>query len=353
MAPLAKLLSFCRTCPPEVRIWPCLVGPSGSGKTSRARQLAAQLHLPLHVVLVGTMPPEDVGGVCRAVDTGRALRLEWALPEWAHEPGLVLLDELDKAAPEHWGAILTLLASHTLRGQPLPPETVFIAAMQPVAPADWLADETGVALAARLCWIPVSQAEAYGHLSARYGRPVPPWACAETPDCPWLPEPTPRQAEWLMRLWDREAELAVRELALAGTVAPPMRDAVRDWLETDHAVRAQAVLRALSADRARVAAMAPLECAQLIPHAAVSYGTDLAVVEDLLVRMLSECTPEEVYASLRAMYDAIRAQPQDEHGTVGGWEPHPEAAVAAMWDRAAQRAFDALAPLASAAPRES
>lgn len=343
---VASLLRFSRGCPPEVRIWPAFVGGSGTGKTSRARQLADELGLPLRVVLVGTMPPEDVGGVCRAVPTNEGLRLEWALPEWATTPALVLLDELDKAHPDHWGAILTLLASHTLRGHPLPPETVFVAAMQPVAPQDWLADETGIALAARLCWVPVTAREAYEHLNRKCGRPVPRWAQTKEPHCPWLPEPTPRQAEWLCRLWDSGATESVREMALAGIVAPDMREEVRAWLEPPPAVRAETLLRALSLDRERVWKLSPLECAQLVPHAAVSYGTDLGVVEDLLVRMLTDCTPEEAYSALRSMYDAIRAQPQDGSGCVAAWEPHSEEDVTAMWDRAANRAYDILAEAA-------
>jgi MoxR-like ATPase len=192
---LARLLELTRG-PERLRV--CLYGPTGSGKTARVRAAAKELGLPVHVLLLQSMLPEDVLGLPKAV----AGVTKWTLPAWAQQlrdrPGLLFLDELDKPRPDVVAAVLTLIWELRLRDVQLHPETVIVTAMQPVLPSVWRHDETLKALAARLVFLPVGYREGYQHVAKELAAP---WALElahklDGEQAPELPVPetlSPRQ----------------------------------------------------------------------------------------------------------------------------------------------------------------
>lgn len=134
-------------------ISPCLVGFTGSGKTARIRETAKVRNCNLETLLLGTGLPEDFLGLPRITDS----TTDWTIPAWASRavrtPTLIFLDELDKASPDAWSVVLTLMASREISGIPLHSETRIVYAMQPVEPRMFLATETGKALAARVSFL--------------------------------------------------------------------------------------------------------------------------------------------------------------------------------------------------------
>jgi hypothetical protein len=141
--------------PNEIR--PALIGPSGTGKTYRVRQLAERLSLPVEVRLLHSELPEEFLGV--PTRDGEVLR--WSYPEWVialeNQPGVLFLDELDKARQENIAVLLTLLWEQRVHRKYLHRNTRIIAAMQPVDPGVFLSDETGLALAGRVCFLPTDE----------------------------------------------------------------------------------------------------------------------------------------------------------------------------------------------------
>jgi hypothetical protein len=214
------------------RIWPCFVGDSGVGKTARARAMASRLGCErVEVVLLGTEMPHDVLGLPRV--RGDVARLCVA-ERWlraSEAPTLIFLDELDKADRDCAAAVLTLLNDMHVHGVRLHPGSVVVAAMQPPDLALWREDTTFRALAARLCFVGVGQAEAWRHIHGRTGVDLAPiYGCEEAPALPLLPKPTPRQALWLTEFARRQIDpLAplVRAVA-AGIVAS--REAIEEHL---------------------------------------------------------------------------------------------------------------------------
>ena len=134
------------------RSW--LYGWTGSGKTSRVRQLADELGYELVRVPLDGLP-EDLVGLPRP----RGGRFVWLPPDWAvraaEQPCVLFLDELDKARRETRAALLTLLAERLVAGVQLHPQTIIVAASQPIDTADW-DDEHSRALLSRLCCFPVT-----------------------------------------------------------------------------------------------------------------------------------------------------------------------------------------------------
>lgn len=182
-------------------ITPCLVGPTGSGKTSRVLQTAKELGLPVTRLLLGTMLAEDVLGLPK-VNTKAT---HWTLPDWAakavEQPYLIFLDELDKARSDTMSSVLTLLAEHQIRDVKLHPETKIAAAMQPVDPETWNADETGKALTTRLAFIRTPYEWEYFLKKYRVDFSDLP---VQDFDVPVSKDPNMRQIEWLIHVMSKE-----------------------------------------------------------------------------------------------------------------------------------------------------
>ena len=177
-------------------IVPCFIGETGTGKTTRVENDASSRNMNTHRLLLQSMLPEDVLGLPRVINGVT----HWSLPQWAEDlranPGFLFLDEMDKARPETMSAVLTLLAERRIRDVVLHPQTILVAAMQPVSQAEFLADQTGQALAARMCFIPVSQD--WNYLAGKYGIDLEFMPKGSSVELPILPKPSPRQVEWFI-----------------------------------------------------------------------------------------------------------------------------------------------------------
>jgi hypothetical protein len=319
---------------PAANITPCLVGPTGAGKTSRVLRLAEARKLPVVRLLLGTMLPEDVLGLPRVIRGAT----RWAKPDWAEQacrqPVLLFLDELDKARTETYGAVLTLLAERLVRDQPLHPETVVIAAMQPVDPDAWLSDETGRALSARLLFVPV--AYDWDWLGDKLGVNL---AGLPTPavNVPVLPEPSPRQVEWWASFARQHPNLA--EPAGFGLFPEPIVKWLLERLASAPSLKATDVVSAICADPALLGTLSVPECIELAPDL-MERGSP-AVWEELLVRVWTAGGPDEASAFLRRTYEELAKRAQERGGEleVGGDTPAED--YAAAIERATARIADA------------
>jgi len=203
-----------------------MVGKTGCGKTARAFAVAERLGKKMvHLQMAGRLP-EDISGLPK-VKNGVT---EWSLPEWAKkaidEPCLLFIDEFDKAPRECSEVILTLLAEGRLREHYLHPETDILLAMQPVSPDEFLADETGEALAARLLFIPVKYE--WEFLENRWGVDLSGLARNTQIETPVLPEPSARQIDWALS-WMMEhpqKEWGVLNYFLPGDVVAYLEEAM-------------------------------------------------------------------------------------------------------------------------------
>lgn len=202
MENILRLLASFRPSGRCENLTPCLVGETGTGKTSRVYKLAAELGLPVRQLLLQTQMPEEILGIPKAASGRGGRRTVWHPAEWLVEasrrPVVLFLDELDKPRQENRSALLTLLAERAVNGVVLHPQTVIIAAMQPVERDEWLCDETGKALSARLIFLPVREAEAWRGLETRFGIDLSWYECAKPPVAPVLDRPSPRQVAWAL-----------------------------------------------------------------------------------------------------------------------------------------------------------
>jgi hypothetical protein len=291
MAGLQRLIQL-SAGPQNLR--PCLIGATGAGKTARVRQIAGELGRPLVTLLLQTMLPEDILGLPRVVRRETV----WALPDWvrraADNPHLIFLDELDKPRPEVVSAVLTLIWDLEVRGARLHPETVVVAAMQPVDRDLWLADETMRALAARLIFIPISAGEGYERLAQLTQLPwVTELAAGEEPPAPpVLDKPSPRQLDCALRLIRRGAD---PELVIRGICAPQTADWILSKLSS-------------AGPRPDELGLTPEVAAARLPDLAVN-GPAQAWAQ-ALAALFIEGDPDLVSRALARQYEAVSAAGQ-------------------------------------------
>lgn len=187
----------------EPRLTVCLIGKTGSGKTAIAQEIAENKGLKLVKILPGTENPDEILGLPRPVRQGKLRVIEpilrRELSDVVNSPGLLFIDELDKAREETHAAILTLLANREVRGIKLHSETLVICAMQPVDPEVFLASETGEALSARLVFVPVDGIAAT-YIQQKYNVEVRDLIEDKTPSVPILFKPSARQVEFGIQL---------------------------------------------------------------------------------------------------------------------------------------------------------
>lgn len=289
---LARLMQL--TSGPD-HLRPCLVGHTGVGKTALVQAAAKELGLPLQVLLLQAMLPEDILGLPQRGRTG----VRWLPPEWAiraaNEPTVLFMDELDKPGRESIAAVLTLMRSLSLHGVRLHDKTVIVAAMQPVDRAIWLTSETTRALAARLIFLPLAPATGYDYVARTTGAT---WATdlaahLEPVDVPALEIPSPRQVDDLIRL----ARAGVDPHLLAEGSA---HGKMADWLAARLAEEAG---KAKDADPPTIDAMPVEAVAAALPRLAVEGPVEQW--QQAIVRVYSELPPEAVQAAMQAQYEAV------------------------------------------------
>jgi hypothetical protein len=126
----------------------------------------------------------------------------------AERPVVLFLDELDKPRKESRSTVLELLWEKRLRGVRLHPQTVLIAAMQPVDEA-WASDEDMMAITARLLFLPVTHD--WSFLERRWGVDMEYFRQRHTPQVkvPTSGTASLRQVNYLLSLVARYPDLLI------------------------------------------------------------------------------------------------------------------------------------------------
>jgi len=298
----------------DVVIIPTLYGKSGVGKTWRAKALyrelrAEQPDLLWARLLPGTMLPEEALGLPKVTEKETI----WTAPSWAVKgrPVFLFVDELDKARPETLGALLTLFAEGRIRDFPLPPGSMILAAMQPVNRAEWLADETGEAMGARLTYIPITQD--WGFLESHHG--LAPGALAFMPapkelPLPLVEAPTPRQVDWalaVLRTFGPEGELFVR-----GTIPGQFVDPLKEALGESAAISPESLLKALQEDPSKVSQLSISELMTILPE---SWFTTPDLMTAIYKQILIRGNPEDISSAQESIYNYLKEKCEENGGS--------------------------------------
>jgi hypothetical protein len=280
------------------------------------------------------MLPEEVLGIPKATDSGETV---WTVPEWAvphrSAPGVVLLDEVDKARPEVLALVLTLLAENRVRDLILHPGTLYVLAGQPIS-EDWLSGETERALRARVIPIPISYSWEY--LERLYGVSLEGFPLNET-TVPYLPQPSMRQVQFCLELIAGLSDLDVRnrliELAIGSAWAERL-------IAGSSALQAPLMARAYSSDPAAID-RAPLPVVSAVLPYLVTDGS-LPAWERAIVRVVGEQPADGAERDMARMYHHVRAHVERYCAEHNG-QPCPlfvlsPDATARDWEQAVNRA---------------
>ncbi len=110
-----------------------LIGDPGVGKSAICYLAAAEMQMPLYVLLGSTLDPTDIGGLpMRSQDGSYVVRIP--LEEIMHcskEPGILFLDEISAAPGPVQAALLRLILERKAGSVTLHPETRVVAACNP------------------------------------------------------------------------------------------------------------------------------------------------------------------------------------------------------------------------------
>jgi hypothetical protein len=308
----SAVAGFSRRCQDGTAIWPCLVGETGTGKTARARELAKRLGCEaMEVVLLGTELPHDVLGLPRVRGSVATHLVAERWVKAAERPTLVLLDELDKADRDCVAAVLTLLSERRVYNLVLHPQTAILCAMQP--PQDltlWRDDQTLQALAARLCFLGVSHAEAWTVIQAETGIDFAPlYGAGEVPPLPLLAKPSPRQVLWLTRF----------ALAQADPAGPLVQAVAAGIVASSETIQKHLTLLAASAtSRVRISLLAQDEAIFLKWIEQVATLADLAS-PDVIRTLLTAASPRPLMAAAQRLW--LQGSPADQQAFLNKLTP--------------------------------
>ncbi len=300
--------------PDEPILWPALSAPTGAGKTWSVRELAKSMKLKKVTLLLATMMPEDVGGLPRVEDG----ITHWALPEWMQtkEPILLFMDEFDKARPETIASVLTLLAERRLRDVPLPAGSAIVLGMQPISPTEFLSDEVGRALSARVVW----QAEGYdwkwaeGKFFAEGLRELMP--DEKIPEMPILPHPSIRQVEWCLRfVRAHPTDKALNKDVLEGIVPIQFVAPLIDIALTDISTLSPESVVNLLTKKPEV-----LDKLSMVEINAVSFAlwqnAPPKLIAHMYERILVECSPDEATMIHQGAVEKIYAKSKEQDNKI-------------------------------------
>lgn len=317
---------------------PTYVGTTGIGKTTRIANDAEHRGWPVYRLLLQSMLPEDVLGIPRVINGVT----EWSLPRWAEElskrPGYLFLDEMDKARPECHSAALTLLAEKRLRDTVLHKDTVIVSAMQPVSQAEWLSDQTGQALSARMCFIPV--VADWGYLSANLGVELDFLPTSGAVELPVLTQPSPRQVDWFVQFCrhnpkNKEMWEAVAQGMFTKDISNALIETVSKGLQGQAMTREDLVELMKEEQEKLIGKLSIPELVLLAPDT-FHYGTP-ETLKATLVRVWAEGSEEDATNWLehnyRVISDRLAASPDGALEVVAG---APEDAVRDAIEEAAR-----------------
>lgn len=299
-----RIILFNRELGNASKLIPCLYGETGVGKTSIVREIANDLGKQVHVMLLHHMLPEDVAGVPRITSRGT---VKWARPEIYNSDGILFLDELDKPHRDLQGAVLTLIAENRIGDTIVKADLV--AAMQPVSADEFLADETGKALAARLIFIPVDRNSSLDRIEKLYGVNVGFLKNKKGLEFPLLPEPSPRQIEWLIKFWfwllaREENPETIFEFVVTGVLPGDFGKQLIENLKSPHLGinRYRGMLR-LCADDEYVMKLTVEQIEELIKNTwlEISEETFLKLVREAMSRMSAEDCMKFVYRLMESI----------------------------------------------------
>jgi len=107
-------------------------GPPGVGKTATIKMLAAELDLPLEVVLASIREPADFSGLPVIREHGVSMEPPaWACRLARAEKGLLFLDEISTAPPAVQAALLRVVLERVVGDLTLPPGISVVASANP------------------------------------------------------------------------------------------------------------------------------------------------------------------------------------------------------------------------------
>lgn len=295
---------------------PTLVGTTGIGKTTRIRKYAEKLGLPVKTLLLGTMLEEDVNGLPQVINGVT----KYSLPEWADskEPFILFLDELDKARTSVLSTVLTLMAEHRIRDHILPEGSIIIAAMQPVQRNEFLADQTGQAIAARSCYIDLKPSWSY--LENEYNVELNFMPHGEKFDLPILSSPSPRQVEWalnavsfLLANCGDDAEKNAADV-LSGMFQPQLIEPIIEAVKNNNVLSPVSIVEAWKARPELIEKATVPELINLMPTVWLNGNGE--VLCKAWECMLLNGTHEEIAACMQSQYDGLLPYAEANDGKV-------------------------------------
>lgn len=290
------------------KLRPCLYADTGAGKSGRVDALAAELKLPLERLLLHTSLPEDLWGFQRVVSG----RTQWVLPDWTHRaaesPHVILLDELDKPHPDGMAAALTFVWELRVRHAVLHPDTVVMAAMQPVDAAAWLAETTTQALSARLLFLPIP--DDWRHVEASTGLDLSDFPTRDVAAPPVYPRPVPRTVEQAVELAAALLHRGYRTEAVAGLLqgvlpkefAATIVERLQKGGRTGK-LSMRSVIEALKREPELIERLSLSELSALCPD--IIQHLPPRAYRRTLERLCLEGTPELVHSTFEAQYNEI------------------------------------------------
>lgn len=316
MTKLDDLVALAEATRGPRRLRPCLYADTGAGKSGRAAAVAERLGMPMIRLLLHTSLPEDLWGFPRVV----AGKTAWVVPDWAHRaaetPHVILLDELDKPHPDGMAAALTFIWELEVRHVVLHPETVVLAAMQPVDAGAWLAETTTQAVSARLIFVPIR--DDWSYVAEKTGIDLSDAPIRELKAPPVYPRPVPRTVEegvgLARELFARGYQLDAVAERLAGALPADYARVIAERVqgaEVRTGLSVTGVLKAVEAEPtllerlnlAELSALAP-DCIHHLPS---------RYYRRVLERLCIEGDPEIVRATFEAQYNEL-ARRADEAG---------------------------------------